>query len=274
MLVERNETSRPAIGKALPVEIIEDPWRGRCGKAQHSERAQVRIPKHGFEPACEGIVCQHGVEEDRKVGCAYAMSVRRDAGVEIGEGLIIGKFGDFGEAAGQEVEGAGASVFKGGQSVSPVGGLLAVGAFDQEAFGLARSVFWREPEQGEIKRALERRAGGLEHLTPLHVDDPGGRISKVAIGIIRHRRAHGLEEKSPARTEATKHIVHPRHGRDEFGIGRAFKVRPAIAVGLLETAILVEDHARRDKAGPGQIVSQKARLGLVFSQVQHERCSL
>ena len=61
-------------------------------------------------------------------------------------------------------------------------------------------------------------------------------------------------------------------GRDELGLGRAFKVGPAEREAALEAAVLVEDDPRRDQRRPGQMVGEPVGAAAVFGEVQHARC--
>ena len=81
----------------------------------------------------------------------------------------------------------------------------------------------------------------------------------------------GLEEQRPAGAKPAQHVVEARRGGDQFGLGGAVEIGAAKARRALEAAILVEDDARRDQAGPRQIVGQQCRPLPVFGEVQHER---
>ena len=83
-----------------------------------------------------------------------------------------------------------------------------------------------------------------------------------------------FEKERPARPEPAEHIVHARHDRNELGLCGAFKVGAAIAERCLETAILVEEDARRHKTGPGEIICEQLWCLGVFSKVQHLRYPL
>src|SRR3546814_6729258 len=78
-----------------------------------------------------------------------------------------------------------------------------------------------------------------------------------------------LEEERPASAEAAQHVVEPRAGRDQFGLGRTLQVGPTEAEAALEAAILIEHDPRRDQRRPWQMVGQQCRLPAVFGEVQH-----
>src|SRR3546814_5971665 len=95
--------------------------------------------------------------------------------------------------------------------------------------------------------ALEMRALGLERSTPFAVDQPARRVREVACRVAMALAPLGLKEQRPPAAEAPERIVCPRAGRDQLSLGRGLEVRPAKRQDALKTAVLVEDHARRDE---------------------------
>jgi len=105
------------------------------------------------------------------------------------------------------------------------------------------------------------------------------RIGKPTLWVTTSRiiacwMALSFKKQRPARTKTAQYIIDPRASGNQLRFSSTFKVRPAKLCRTLETAILVENNTGRDKAGPGQIISQQRRALLVFTQVQHERTPL
>ena len=88
-LVERDRPGRPPVGESEPIELVEDPGIGRRRKSQHRQRAQVRLAEPRLEPAGECLVDQDGVEIHRHFGNTDAMAPGRDAGMQVGQRLLI-----------------------------------------------------------------------------------------------------------------------------------------------------------------------------------------
>src|SRR3546814_19202512 len=87
---------------------------------------------------------------------------------------------------------------------------------------------------------------------PLAIDQPGCRAREVRRRIARRLVPLRLEEERPASAEAAQHVVEPRAGRDQFGLGRTLQVGPTEAEAALEAAILIEHAPRRDQRRPWQ----------------------
>jgi hypothetical protein len=64
-LVEGNPARGPAVGEAQIVERVEQARRGRIGKAQHGQHAQVSIPELRLDTAEQCHVAQDGIEMGR-----------------------------------------------------------------------------------------------------------------------------------------------------------------------------------------------------------------
>ena len=64
LLVERDEPGHPAIGKALPVQLVEDAGHGGAGKAQQRQGLDELVADGRLEPSGEGLVGEDGVKED------------------------------------------------------------------------------------------------------------------------------------------------------------------------------------------------------------------
>src|SRR3546814_3795457 len=105
--------------------------------------------------------------------------------------------------------------------------------------------------------ALEMLAlAPVEMRAPFLVHQPGSRIGKGAVGIAQSLDPLGIEEQRPARTQTPQRIVRPRTDRDQFGFGRGFKIGTAKPQRALETAVLVQHHAGREKRGPGKMIGK------------------
>ena len=86
-LVERDGTGRPAVGKRQSVELIEDSRMGGRREAHHREGAQMSLAEPRLEPADERLVDQDGVEIHRHLGNTDAVTLGRDAGMQVGQRL-------------------------------------------------------------------------------------------------------------------------------------------------------------------------------------------
>ena len=88
------------------------------------------------------------------------------------------------------------------------------------AFG-TRSLFARrQPEEGQVVRALEMRSRFLELRSALGIDEIRDRVGKPALRIALCRNTACLDEDRPAGAEPAQRIVESRGGADEFGRGR------------------------------------------------------
>ena len=140
---------------------------------------------------------------------------------------------------------------------------------DKELFDPCRSVGRRHPGEGEVAVRLEMPACFLECCAAFLVDQPGGRVAPGTFGIGHRWPAVGLDMEGPAGSEAAKELVHARGDGNQFFRRRTFEVWTAISDRALQAAILVEDNAGRDQAGPFEMVGERGRAGAVFSEVQH-----
>ena len=140
---------------------------------------------------------------------------------------------------------------------------------DEELFDPCRPVRRRHPGEGEVAVGLEMAPGFLKRCAALLVHEPGHRIAPDTFRIGDRRPATRFDMQGPARAEPAEEIVHAGRDRDPFFGGRAFKVGPAIADRALQAAILVEDNAGRNEAGPFEIICKACRTLAVFTKVQH-----
>ena len=140
---------------------------------------------------------------------------------------------------------------------------------NEELLEPGRPVCRRHPGEGQVTIRLEMTSRLLEGRPAFLVHQPGGRVSPDAFGIGDGRSAVGFNMQRPAGAEPAEEIVHACGDGDEFLRRQTFKVRAAIGDGALEAAILVEDDAGCDEAGPFEMVCQRGRAGAVLSEVQH-----
>src|SRR3546814_10078259 len=63
----------------------------------------------------------------------------------------------------------------------------------------------------------------------LLIDEPGRGVRKAAVRIGGCLAPFGLEEERPASAEALQHVVRPRAGRDQLGLGGGFEIGSAEA---------------------------------------------
>src|SRR3546814_3476734 len=100
------------------------------------------------------------------------------------------------------------------------------------------------------------------------VHQPRQRLGKLRVRIVGSGPALGLDEQRPARPHATQRVVQPRRRGDQLALRRAVEVRPTKPGRALETAVLVQDDARRDQPGPGQPVGEQRRSEEHTSELQ------
>ncbi|KAG0774644.1 hypothetical protein G6F22_013900 [Rhizopus arrhizus] len=87
--------------------------------------------------------------------------------------------------------------------------------------------------------------------------------------VVGRSAALGLDEQRPARAHPAQRVVQAGRRGDQLALRGAVEVRPAKPRRALETAVLVQDDARRDQPGPGQPVGQQRGPLAVFGKVQH-----
>ena len=80
------------------------PGRGRTGKAEDGQRAQMLVAEHRRQAAGQRRVDQHGVEIGGDLRHGDRMPPRRDAVVEIGQRLFVRERRDLGHDLRQQVE--------------------------------------------------------------------------------------------------------------------------------------------------------------------------
>src|SRR5260370_42453217 len=121
-----------------------------------------------------------------------------------------------------------------------IGAALAGSPLVEPAFG-ARSLFARrQPEKGQVIRALEMRSRFLELRSALGVDKARGRVRKPALGIALCRNAACLDEDRPAGPEPAQRVVEPRSGADEPGRGCRIDDGSGEPRRTLEAALLLQ----------------------------------
>src|SRR3546814_2035085 len=79
------------------------------------------------------------------------------------------------------------------------------------------------------------------------IDEQGRGVRKAAVRIGGCLAPFGLEEERPASAEALQHVVRPRAGRDQLGLGGGFEIGSAEAEHPQEAAVLVENDTGRDQ---------------------------
>ena len=198
----------------------------------------MRAAETGLEPAGQILIGQDGVEVDRRLGHADTLAARRDAGMQVGQGLaVIEPFGLGHETFNKSEHSVGAvdETVEGGPPVGAVVGAILV----EPGFSAGGIVGRRQPEQGQEIPALEMRAFFLELGPTFLIDQLGGGIGKIAERVAMGRLALGFDEDRPAGSEAPERIVEPRGHRDELGGRRGIEIRPTEFGRALERAVLV-----------------------------------
>ena len=274
-LVLGDPARHPAVGEAEIVEGIEQPGRGRVGESQDGEHAQVLVAELRLDAAQERRVAQDGVEVrgDRRHGDPVAPG--RDGAVQVGERLGIAErlgLRQDGRKQFQRAGRLGLEILELRVRVGFQG--LTFGALVEQALRPALTVGRRQVEKRQVVATLVMGAIGAEGGVAFLVDEPGGGVGEARAGILVGGHALGLEEQRPAVAEALKHIVQTRGDGDELRLGGTVEVGTTVAQRALEGAVLVEDDAGPDEAGPRQVVAQTGGLLAVFGEVQHRSAPL
>ena len=55
-LVEHDSARRPAVRECQPVQLVENPGRGRSRKPHERQNAQMRVAQHGFKAASQRLI--------------------------------------------------------------------------------------------------------------------------------------------------------------------------------------------------------------------------
>ena len=158
---------------------------------------------------------------------------------------------------------------KRGEVFGPESGWGVCRIVDEELLDPCRPVSGWHPGEGEVAVRLEMPSRFFERCAAFLVDQPGRGVAPGAFRIGDGRPAVGFDMQRPAGAEPAEEIVHACGDGDQFLRGRTFKVRAAIRNRALEAAILVEDDAGRDQAGPFEMVGERSRAGAIFTKVQH-----
>ena len=113
------------------------------------------------------------------------------------------------------------------------------------------------------------RAGLLEGVLALEIDQRRRRIGKAAVRIGLGGDPLRLDEDRPAGAETAQRVVESGGDADQLGRRGAIEVRSAKARRALERAVLVEDDALFDQGRPGQEVGEAGGTTAIFGKVQH-----
>ena len=229
----------------------------------------MSVAEPRLEPAGQRFVGQERVEMHRRLGHTHAMTPGRDRRVKIGQRLGIGEPRGLRDKSLDKLQHAVGAVDEAVEELMRIDRSLAGSSLVEPAFGTRGLFAWRQPEKGQVVRALEMRSLFLELRSALGVDEVRDRIGKPALRIALCRNAACLDEDRPAGAEPTQRVVEPRGGADEFGRGCAIEIGSAEPRRALEAAVLVEDDARRDERRPRQEIGKHLGLLAIFGEVQH-----
>src|SRR5215467_14283335 len=108
-----------------------------------------------------------------------------------------------------------------------IGAPLAGSPLVEPAFGARRLFARRQPEKGQVIRALEMRSRFLELRSALGVDEVRDRVRKPALRIALCRNAACLDENRPAGPKPAQGVVEPRGGANELGRGCRIEIGSA-----------------------------------------------
>ena len=231
----------------------------------------MRFTKPRLKPAGQRRVGEQRIEVDRRLGNRDNMRTCRDRAVQESQCLAVVERTNLGHETGEQIERAIAFRHEAGKRALPVATLLRVGSIDQRPACRFGTVGGRQPGQRQMVAAFIMLPFAQERGAPLLIDEPGGSIGKAAVGIGGRFAPFGIEEHRPAGAEPLQHVVRPRAGRDQLGLGGGFKIGSAEPQCSLEAAVLVEHDAGRDERRPGQMVRQPVGAVAIFRNVQHEK---
>ena len=88
-LVERDGAGHPAIGKGEPVKLVENAGIGRRRETHDGECAQVRFAEPRLEPSGQSLIDEDRVEIHGNFRDADAVTLGRDAGMQVGQRLRV-----------------------------------------------------------------------------------------------------------------------------------------------------------------------------------------
>ncbi len=253
--VHADKARTPAVAEAQAVEVVQNPRPGRSRETSHRHHAQVLVAQRGRQAADQCAVSQQRVDVERHFGHAHAVASCRDGRVQIGQRFSVIEPGDFRHHAIEQVEDAIGFRDEGIEPATPVHA-IAGRVLVEHLRGASTGFFRWQIGQRQVIAALEVVTRFLEGGAAFLVHEPGQRFGKVGMRIVRRRPAFGLDEQRPARPQPAQRVVEPCRRGDQLALRSAVQVRPAKARRALETAVLVQHHARRDQPGPGQPVGE------------------
>ena len=227
------------------------------------------VAQHRLEPSDQRRVRQQAVEIHRRLGHRDRMPPCGDHAVQVSQRLGRVERVHLGHEGGEEIGGARGLGDEIGQRAPPVATLAGIGPVDERSASGVGAIGGRQPGQGQMVAALEMGTFGFEARAALLFDQPGCRIGEATVRITQRLAAFGLEVQRPAGAEALEDIVGARAGRDQFGLGRAFKIGAPKGQHAQEAAVLVEDDPIGNQRRPWQMVGEAVGTMAVFCQAQH-----
>ena len=139
----------------------------------------MRAAEARLEAAGQVLVDEDGVEIHRRLRHADTLAPRRDAGMQVGQGLAVIEPFRLGHEAFDEREHTVGAIDKTLEGDPPVGAVMSP-VLVEPGFGAGGIVGRRQPEQRQEIPALEMRAFLLELGATLRIDQFGGGIGKLA----------------------------------------------------------------------------------------------
>ena len=136
---------------------------------------------------------------------------------------------------------------------------------DEELAKFVVFVFRRQIQKREIVDALEVIAGIGETGHALAVDECRADVGETAGRVDLAAFAPRFRLDAPIPADAAQAVVQSCDGDDELVLGRGIHVGAAIAEGLLERAVVIEDDAILDHDAPRHIVFEAGRALAVFA---------
>ena len=142
---------------------------GRGRESNDGERAKMMGAEARLEAAGKRLVGEQRIEVHRRLGHADALLPGRDGRVQVGQRVAVIEPGDLRHEALDQLEDAVGPIDEAAQQLPGIdAGLRA--ALVEPALDARGVLGGRQPDEGQVVAALEMRAGLLEGVLPLEID--------------------------------------------------------------------------------------------------------
>ena len=197
------------------------------------------------------------------------MALRRDAGMQIRQSLLIGKPFGLRHKPLDQLQDAVGAVDEPVEIFVRAGASVVGAAFIEPSLGTRGLLGGRQKQQREVIGTLEVSPLLLELRPALGLDQRRNRFGKLAQRIALCHLTAGFDKDCPAGAEAAQRVVEPRRRADQLGRCRGIEVRPAKPRRPLKATVLVENDAGGDQCRPRQEVRKALRLVAILREIEH-----